>query len=75
MKHQVTRRSSRFEKWLNQKNIPAMAKKCGVSKRTIYKWKNGEVFPRPEHLVKIVSVGSHRITYAEIVDHYLALNK
>lgn len=67
--------AAKFAEWIRKYGEEALAKELGVSKWTVFKWRqyaegqeNGAA-PRPKHLAKLLELGKGKLKPADIYPH------
>jgi transcriptional regulator with XRE-family HTH domain len=61
----------KFVAFIEEFTVRRLAKRTGVGVRSVYRWKNGEAVPAVENIVLISKLSKGRVTYGDIIHHYL----
>jgi transcriptional regulator with XRE-family HTH domain len=57
--------------WIQDTGPKEIAKKIGVDPSTVSNWRQGKAFPRPRRLMQIFALSKGKVTYAEMVHHFV----
>lgn len=61
--------------WIEKEGPKKVAKDFGVDPSTVSFWRKGKSLPRPHHMAQIVKRSKGKVTFANIIEHFLANNK
>ncbi len=64
----------RLDVWIEKTGPKEVAKQLKVDPSTISNWRTGKSFPKPERLVQLYKLSMGRVTYAEMIQHFLSKN-
>ncbi len=61
----------KFAAFIDKFTITKLAKRVGVTRRQVYRWKSGEMIPGAETMVRINKLSKGQVTYGDMIHHYL----
>ena len=61
--------------WIRETGPKVVAAKLGVDPSTVSSWRIGRAFPRAPMLYKIYKASGGRVTYREMVHHFVNATK
>lgn len=61
----------KFESWIKKTGPKNIARALNVDPSTVSNWRTKKSFPRPEKLKRIHQMTKGRVSYEEIVNHFI----